>query len=184
MSNTIFEARSTHIEYTEGQKKALEKVSQFIHSKDTFFLLAGFSGCGKTTIAENIANFTKAKMLAPTNAAVNRLREKISGLHYFSTIHAQMYAPTDNNGFELEKGLIANSVYIVDECSMIDKYILSDLIKEAVKKNSKVIFIGDSFQLEPVGEDPHLFAWEKTEPLHFKPENKFELSEVKRDDGD
>lgn len=184
MSKTIFETRSTHIEYTAGQINALEKVSEFINSNDNFFLLAGFSGCGKTTIAENIANYSKAKMLAPTNAAVNRLREKISGLHYFSTIHAQMYAPTDNNGFELEKGLIANSVYIVDECSMIDSYILNDLIKEAVKKNSKIIFIGDSFQLEPVGEDPHLFAWEKTEPIHFKPENKFELNEVKRYDGD
>ena len=184
MGKTIFESRSTHIEYTAGQLNALEKVAQFIHSNDNFFLLAGFSGCGKTTIAENIANYANAKMLAPTNAAVNRLREKIPGNHYFSTIHLQMYLPSVDNGFQLEKGLVSNSVYIVDECSMIDSYILNDLIKEAITKNSKIIFIGDSFQLEPVGEDPHLFAWEKTEPIYFKPENKFELNEVKRYDGD
>jgi ATP-dependent exoDNAse (exonuclease V) alpha subunit len=184
MSNTIFEARSTYIEYTEGQTKALEKIVTFLKSDDHFFLLAGFSGCGKTTIAENIANYARAKMLAPTNAAVNRLREKIPGNHFFSTIHAQMYVPTNNDGFNLEKGLIANSVYIVDECSMIDNFILKDLIKEAFAKRSKIIFIGDSFQLEPVGEDPHLFKWEMVEPIYFKPENRFELNEVKRYDGD
>jgi ATP-dependent exoDNAse (exonuclease V) alpha subunit len=181
---SIFEARSTHIEYTEGQTKALEKIVTFLNSNDHFFLLAGFSGCGKTTIAENIANYAKAKMLAPTNAAVNRLREKIPGNHYFSTIHSQMYVPSDVKGFELEKGLIANSVYIIDECSMIDSYILKDLIKETFTKRSKIIFIGDSFQLEPVGDDPHLFKWEMVEPIYFKPENRFELNEVKRYDGD
>jgi hypothetical protein len=43
--------------------------------------------------------------------------------------------------------------------------------------------MGDSFQLEPVGTDPRLFAWENSYPEHFLPINRYELTEVKRYDG-
>jgi hypothetical protein len=123
-------------------------------------------------------------MLAPTNAAVNRLREKIDSKLVFKTIHLEMYIPSDEKLFEDSPGLKKNQVYIIDECSMIDKFILDDLVNSALLKNAKIIFIGDSFQLEPVGEDPHIFKWEEIEPHIFKKENRFELNEVKRYDGD
>ena len=66
---------------------------------------------------------------------------------------------------------------------MVDKYVLDIMIYQAVKHNCKLIFIGDSFQLEPVGENPNIFTWEKINPSVFKPENKYELTEVKRYDG-
>lgn len=182
---SIFETRTTQIEYTEGQKKALTKVDAFLSSGDNFFLLAGYSGCGKTTIAENIANYKTATLLAPTNAAVNRLREKIANKRLlFKTIHKQLFSKKDEFGkFIQDRGLLARETYIVDECSMIDKYILEILIKEATTKKCKLIFMGDSFQLEPVGENPKIFLWEKSYPEHFKIENKYELTEVKRYDG-
>ena len=185
ITKTIFDTRTEPIEYTEGQRKALTLVSAFLLSDDHFFLLAGYSGCGKTTIAENIANFKRATVLAPTNAAVNRLREKIRNKRLlYQTIHKQLFSTKDKYGkFIQDKGLIRNHTYIVDECSMIDKYILELLIKEATTKNCKLIFMGDSFQLEPVGEDPKIFLWEKSYPVHFKAENKYELTEVKRYDG-
>ena len=182
---SIFTARRIPIDYTEGQLKALQKVDNFLKSPYHFFLLAGYSGCGKTTIAENIANYKNATLLAPTNAAVNRLREKIDNpLLTFSTIHKLLFAPKDEKGqFRKEKSFKVNGVYIIDECSMIDKYILDVIIKDAVEKNCKVIFMGDSFQLEPVGTDPRLFAWENSYPEHFLPVNRYELTEVKRYDG-
>lgn len=184
MKKSILDCRNIPIEYTKGQVQALLKIERFMNSTEKFFLLAGYSGCGKTTIAENIARYTNAILLAPTNAAVNRLRDKIDGKFTFKTIHLEMYVPSDEDGFVLDVGLKVNQTYIIDECSMIDDYILNDIITQAKKNNCKIIFIGDSFQLEPVGQDPLLFAWEKRRPDDFQPENKYELSEVKRYDGD
>ena len=182
---TIFETRREQIEYTTGQIEALTKVDAFLSSEDTFFLLAGYSGCGKTTIAENIANFKIATILAPTNAAVNRLRESIGNKKLlYQTFHRQLFSAKDENGeFIQDRGLLSKRTYIIDECSMIDKYILEIVIKEAEEKKCKVIFMGDSFQLEPVGEDPKIFSWEKSYPNSFKEKNKYELTEVKRYDG-
>ena len=181
----LFNARKVTIEFTDGQKQALNKVFKFLQSDDTFFLLAGYSGCGKTTLAENIANSTNATLLAPTNAAVNRLREKIDNpLLSFSTIHSALFAAGEKkNSFFVDKSLKIRGTYIVDECSMIDKYVLEVLIKQAKEKKCKLIFMGDSFQLEPVGENPFIFNWEKSYPGDFLEHNKYELTEVKRYDG-
>jgi ABC-type dipeptide/oligopeptide/nickel transport system ATPase component len=181
----IFEVRKTPIEYTDGQRKALEKVETFLNSADHFFLLAGYSGCGKTTIAENIAIYAKADMMAPTNAAVNRLREKITDARgEFTTIHKKLFTPGEKTGKFFEKpGLSLKHVYIIDECSMIDKYVLEIIMKQAKEKKCKVIFMGDSFQLEPVGENPEIFRWEDSYPEDFFPHNRYELTEVKRYDG-
>jgi len=181
----LFNARKKAIDFTDGQKQALNKVYKFLQSDDNFFLLAGYSGCGKTTIAENIANASKATLLAPTNAAVNRLKEKIdNNLLTYSTIHSALFAAGDKkNTFVQDKTLRVRGTYIVDECSMIDKYVLEVLIKQAKEKHCKIIFMGDSFQLEPVGENPFIFEWEKSYPSEFLSSNKYELTEVKRYDG-
>ena len=181
----LFNARKVAIDFTDGQKQALNKVFKFLESDDNFFLLAGYSGCGKTTIAENIANACKATLLAPTNAAVNRLKEKIDNpmLDYL-TIHSALFAAGDKkNTFFVDKNLRVRGIYIVDECSMIDKYVLEVLIKQAKEKHCKMIFMGDSFQLEPVGENPFIFNWEKSYPESFFDHNRYELTEVKRYDG-
>ena len=181
----ILAARSNPIEYTNGQKEALKLVESFLLSEDNFFLLAGYSGCGKTTIAENIVKFAKANVLAPTNTAVNRLREKIlNSQANFSTIHSCLYSPKDDNGgFRKEKSFESKKTYVIDEVSMIDKYVLEDIIKDAVERECKIIFLGDNFQLEPIGSDPKIFEWEKSYPKSFKKEWKFTLDEVKRYDG-
>lgn len=187
MSNTIFDTRRVQIEYTPGQRTALEKVEAFLKSSDNFFLLAGYSGCGKTTIAENIATYANANLMAPTNAAVNRLKEKINTGKLstdFSTIHKVLFSPGEKKGNFFENGgLQPNKTYIIDECSMIDKYVLEVIIKRAKEGRCKIIFMGDSFQLEPVGDNPFIFNWEKSYPKEFLPENKYELTEVKRYDG-
>ena len=183
----LFNAKKNAIIYTDEQKQALLKVHKFLESSDSFFLLAGYSGCGKTTIAENIANYKHATLLAPTNAAVNRLREKIDNDHLeYQTIHKCLFNATDDKkgtSFVKQKSLKANSTYIIDECSMIDKYILEVIIKDALIKKCKIIFMGDSFQLEPVGTNPWIFNWEKQYPDQFLPHNKYELTKVMRYDG-
>lgn len=182
----IFQLRKEPIDYTMDQKKALLLIETFIKSNDLFFMIIGNAGTGKTTIAENIANYTNAFMIAPTNAAVKRLREKFGyvGSDRFFTIHQTLYDfPDPNTGeFNRSKGLARNKTYIVDESSMIDCNVLDDLIKSAQQRNCKLIFIGDDFQLEPVGKDPKIFSWEKSNP-NFQEHWKIKLEEVKRNDG-
>lgn len=183
----ILTSRKYPIEYTNDQEAALNLIAKFLKSHDYFFLLSGYSGCGKTTIAENIANFTQAVLLAPTNAAKTRIKEKINNPFLTcATLHSFYSIGFDNSlsgSSETYASKTKDGVIIIDECSMIDKYVLDIIIRHAVNKQCKVIFIGDSFQLEPVGENPFIFRWENTDYKYFKKENKYNLSEVKRYDG-
>ena len=184
----IFECREEQIDYTMDQKKALLMVETFMQSDETFLLISGNAGTGKTTIAENIANFCSADILAPTNAAVKRLKDKFCSStilnNRFGTIHQVLYGIPDEETGEFIKAreLKKAPVYIVDESSMIDYVVLVDLIKEINKRKKKVIFLGDDFQLEPIGKDPKLFNWEKTSPQLNK-NYRFKLNEVMRNGG-
>jgi len=184
----IFECREDQIEYTMDQKKALLLVDTFMQSSETFLLIAGNAGTGKTTIAENMANFCNADLLAPTNAAVKRLRDKFQSKNIpksrFSTIHQQLYgSPDPDTGEFVRAGNLKDApVYLVDESSMIDDVVLNDLKNEAKKAKVKIIFLGDDFQLEPVGKDPKLFKWEESAP-DFNKNYRFKLNEVMRNEG-
>ena len=181
-NHPIFNERKNQIEYTDDQKVALNLVADFLESDDNFFLLAGFAGTGKTTIAENIHNYSDSYIIAPTNAAVERLRDKFmtsSNKDKFHTVHKLLYGEPDPiTGEFVKPKLPHNSTIILDEASMLDKKILNDITTLAKENNTKVIFLGDSFQLEPVGENPHLFN-----KFNFKGW-KTELREVKRQDNE
>tara|TARA_R110001599_G_scaffold336032_2_gene553427 strand:+ start:3844 stop:5211 length:1368 start_codon:yes stop_codon:yes gene_type:complete len=187
---SIFKARADKVEYTMDQKSALLLVDRFMMSPDNFFLLAGNAGTGKTTIAENIVNHCNANILAPTNAALKRLKDKFLSekipAKRFTTIHQAIYGTPDpiSGEFKQRTGLSKAKVYIIDEASMVDTPILNDLIKTALKDKVKLIFIGDDFQLEPVGKDPQLFKWENSPGyLVFKKVWKTKLNEVVRNEG-
>jgi energy-coupling factor transporter ATP-binding protein EcfA2 len=182
---TIFETRNVQIDYTTGQRKALSDVQNLINAnKQGYYLLAGYAGTGKTTIAENIARYAAtqgrpAKVLAPTNKAAKVLNDKLKAAGVASeasTIHKSIYGEPDPITGEWVIGAdIKNSVIIIDESSMISKELMTDLLN-ATNRNNILIFMGDSFQLEPVGEDSGLFKGKIEEVKN----NQTELTEVKR----
>ncbi len=189
----ILNTRRVQIDYTQDQKRALLAIEFFLKSNETFFLLSGNAGTGKTTIAENVALFAEATMLAPTNAAVKRLKDKLMHKKIpnerFKTLHQILYGHPDPDTGEFlkgkDKGFNKNQVYIIDESSMIDLKVMDDIIEEALKKRAKIIFMGDDFQLEPVGKDPKLFEWENStlEKANFQSLQRVKLNEVRRNDG-
>ena len=182
---TILESRQTPINYTAGQIKALNQVGALIDKNEqAYYLLAGYAGTGKTTIAENIANYAKENgrsvfVIAPTNKAAKVLNDKLrkSGVGVnAATIHKTIYGePDPSTGEWIPKTNLKNAVVLVDESSMIAKDVMKDLIANT-KQNNIVVFMGDSFQLEPVGDDSKLFAGGVPEILN----SQSQLTEVKR----
>jgi hypothetical protein len=185
-SVSIFESRNVQIDYTQGQRTALTDIANLIDKGgDGYYLLAGYAGTGKTTIAENIAKYgtqsgKAISVLAPTNKAAKVLNDKLKSTGVASqptTIHKAIYGePDPDTGEWVAKSDIKNSVIIVDESSMIAKEVMEDLLRLTKGKNNTIIFMGDSFQLEPVGEDSGLFKGKVREVN----DSKSELTEVKR----
>ena len=176
------------LEYTQGQIEMLTRIQNELEIFKTtrnngkVLRVSGFAGTGKTTIIKNIVkyvlercNFSSLYVLAPTNKAVQVLLSKMDGLNkdYFSTIHRTIYgSPDDKEEMTWAvKQTINRAFVIIEEASMVDKNIKEDL--DICFINSFIIYIGDGFQLEPVGTDIKLLA---------NPD--ILLTEVKRNAGD
>lgn len=158
---------------TDDQEKLIHMLEDFLRSKDqnSLFLLKGYAGTGKTSVlgafVKTLSYFKlKSRLLAPTGRAAKILSLK-SAKEAF-TIHKQIYrrnsSVDENSGMVLAPNLHTNTVFIVDEASMIGDYsvlndgsvaprnLLDDLIEYVFSgKNCKLIFLGDEGQLPPVG---------------------------------
>lgn len=184
VKKSIFEIRQNQLDYTQGQRKALSDIENMIDSgRQGYYLLAGYAGTGKTTIAENIVKYAKqlgkeAFVLAPTNKAAKVLNDKLRASSTDATpmtIHRAIYGEPDPiTGEWVPKVTMSNSLILVDESSMIEETVMNDLLTNT-RNNNIVVFMGDGFQLEPVGKDPGLFKG-KVSQIN----NKTELTEVKR----
>jgi len=158
-------------ETTEGQKMLFTKLSEFIVGKnsDQIFVLKGYAGTGKTTIVSSLVQSMpavngKTFLLAPTGRAAKVLSNYTKKQAF--TIHKKIYfkRPVHDGGFAfaLQQNLHSNTIFIVDEASMISNSgglfggnsLLDDLISYVFNGiNCKLIFIGDTAQLPPVGLD-------------------------------
>lgn len=123
--------------------------------------------CGKTTVIKNIIEcygsyYSKKNVLlvAPTGKASRRLAEK-TGMPA-STIHKALRKnPEDDFVYYTAENPLPHRLIIIDESSMIDTELMYDLLS-AVDRTSKVIFVGDCNQLEPVGYGEPFFDFMNT----------------------
>ncbi|MGY6560768.1 MAG: ATP-dependent DNA helicase [Luteibaculaceae bacterium] len=161
-------------EPTEGQHDFIKRVARFLLTQTDrkFFLLQGYAGTGKTSLMAALVKSAsqfgiKVILLAPTGRAA----KVISGYskQKASTIHRQIY--TRKKGadgsfqFTIAPNLNSNSIFIVDEVSMINSAsyeaaslgvanVLDDLFSYVYSAhNNALIFVGDDAQLPPVGSD-------------------------------
>ena len=155
-----------------------EKLQQFIllEEEKSCFILKGYAGTGKTTAISTLIKILpkfgiKTVLLAPTGRAAKVLSQYSS--KGASTIHRKIYRKKSAFSPEMHFSLAANmhqdTIFIIDEASMIiddpTDYSGSSLLKDVLEyvyneKNNRVIFIGDTAQLPPVGstESPALVA--------------------------
>jgi exodeoxyribonuclease-5 len=155
---------------TLDQKKLIIDLSKFILDPNMpIFLLKGYAGTGKTSvIAALVQSLNEIRintvLMAPTGRAAKVLAS-YAGFQAF-TIHKKIYRQKsigEQSEFSLAPNMYKNTVFIVDEASMIsgNSYEQSifgsgDLLEDMMTyiKNGtrcKVIIVGDSAQLPPVG---------------------------------
>ena len=164
-------------EPTSCQENLLRKAADFISSDDGDILVVnGYAGTGKTTAISAVISVmkefqTKCVLLAPTGRAAKVL-SSYSGQPAY-TIHKHIYRQKSVGGdgfgqFSLAPNKDKETLFIVDEVSLIGidsgqqqssaafgtGNLLEDLIsfvRSGVE--CKVILIGDSAQLPPIGLD-------------------------------
>ena len=169
---------------TPEQAQALDVFTQFMtdRSDQVVMILRGSAGTGKTTLASAIVKAMvalkqKLLLLAPTGRAA-----KVFALHSGHaayTIHRRIYrqrlrvgelvsgmkSAGDLSSFNLNDNLNRDTLFLVDEASMISNLglgeaafgsgcLLDDLMQFVYQgQNCRMLLIGDRAQLPPVGEE-------------------------------
>ena len=172
--NTLFNILLNNFGFTptEGQAKVLYHLSAFLltEKERPVYLLRGYAGTGKTTLVSTLVKTLPSlgmryQLLAPTGRAAKVMSTYTR--RTASTLHRKLYRFQVNANGEFRMARAENkakdTVFIVDECSMIsdqgDGYswsrsLLDDLIEYVFSGSCcKLLLIGDSAQLPPVGLD-------------------------------
>lgn len=155
---------------TEGQRRFFHAFSRFAASDKTrcALLLKGYAGTGKTTAVSVLVSVVEELgmryvLLAPTGRAARVLANYSN--RNAGTIHRHIYYSrqlrTGEGVFELKENELNDTLFIVDEASMIghsqsEPYndLLDDLISHVYSgEGCKLLLIGDTAQLPPVGSD-------------------------------
>ena len=144
------------IKYNEEQVNAITSVFS-----NNIVIITGGPGTGKTTIINGILNLyrlvnkytfeglnNKVALIAPTGRASKRMSETTN--FGACTIHRYLKWNKENNTFGVnEFNKTDHELVIIDETSMIDTILFDSLLK-GLRKNVKIVFVGDEYQLPSV----------------------------------
>lgn len=186
---------------TQQQIEVFLLLEEFLltFAQESCFVLRGYAGTGKTTIIGALVNVLprlqkRSVLLAPTGRAA-KVMSSYSGRKAL-TIHKKIYrkksAASIQMDFELADNIHENTLFIIDEASMISNEgasmfsngLLSDLLQYVQSgKNCSIMFVGDIAQLPPVGleESPALIPAYLADVFGLQV-MQYELTEVVRQD--
>ena len=190
--------QSFGFEPTDGQAIVLYHLSAFLLSQkeNPTYILRGYAGTGKTTLVKTLVKTLpyigmRYVLMAPTGRAAKVLNNYTG--QGASTIHRRIYQamtyPDGSIRIARAENKFKNALFIVDEASMIGEQkefggssLLDDLLGYVFSgENCRLLLIGDTAQLPPVGsnESPALDCeYLKSEfPITAA---TYELTEVKR----
>ena len=146
-------SENENIVLSDTQKKAIDTCLN-----NNVSVITGGPGTGKTTIIKCIIDILENEkksyvLCAPTGRAAKRITEttgkKAKTLHRLLEI-----SKIDDNDIDaiinFTPEILPHNVVIVDEASMVDTILMNNLVK-ALKESTKLILVGDSYQLPSVG---------------------------------
>ncbi len=181
------------ITLTNSQQQALEKLKQFVKSNQQHFRLTGYAGTGKSFLMAQFMRWLLSERLefiaaSPTNKAAKNLKKiglennidfEVTTVAKLLGQQPQLNKETGKEEFVTGDSTIGDyNVVIFDEFSMINQQNFEDIVCEVYAKKTKIIYVGDSAQLPPVGEKFPVIA------NHPYIKSEGNLTEVVRYDGD
>lgn len=160
------------IDYNKDQENAIKN-----SALKKFLIITGGPGTGKTTIMRAICELYKdihklnykdlkerIALLAPTGRAAKRMSEATN--LPASTIHRFLKWNKDTNKFQINEYNRSKVEFVlIDEASMIDTYLFSNLLK-GLSVHTKIILVGDVDQLPSVGAGQVLADFINSEKLN------------------
>jgi len=142
------------------EERQMAAVSRICAAEGGLFILNGSAGCGKTFTLNVIVKVLEALyererefpfnpcILAPTGKAA-KVAASSTGLPA-QTIHRALgLVSSSADSFLMAGGAIANNCIVVDEFSMVDEVLCSQLLS-GIPKTSKVVLLGDTEQLPSI----------------------------------
>ena len=142
------------IVYDKVQRSAIKK-----SILNNVTIITGGPGTGKTTIIKAIVSLlrdvyqaknSEIALLAPTGRAAKKMFES-TNIRAF-TIHRYLGWDKENNRFMVNEYNPNGEKYIIiDEVSMLDTILMSSLLK-GVRRDVKLVLVGDYYQLPSVGQ--------------------------------
>ena len=156
------------IDLNQEQKQGIYEIFN-----NTVSVIYGKAGTGKTSLLSKFIDVYQKIFveydepiglwfLAPTGKAKIKIEDLLSqkiGKQFhtqFETIHAFNFKNKPNKKFNIESedlDLIDfnHNIFVIDESSMVDIYLLDDFLKIIKELNCTVVFLGDNRQLPSVG---------------------------------
>lgn len=183
---------------TEGQATAMRHLAAFLLSAkpNPTYILRGYAGTGKTTLVTTLVRVLPETgmdyvLMAPTGRAAKVMANYSQ--RPASTIHKKIYQtqafPDGSIRMTRAQNKHKNTLFIVDEASMIgeqhefgNRSLLDDLLDYVFSGDRcRLLLIGDTAQLPPVGNDESPALDIDYLKRHFSLTiATFELTEVKR----
>lgn len=185
---------------TEDQTKALEAINEWLYrvyknrDEQNFFALRGSAGTGKTTLLDALLKSIKHPYVsrkivvcAPTHKAKKVLQNKTKW-RYSETLQALIGIKMDvsledfdvnNPAFEQigERKMKEYDLVVIDESSMVNPDLFNTIVDVAKGCGTKVLFVGDPKQLNPV-------KYYSISPALVTPVNQYELTQIVRQGAD
>lgn len=161
------------ITLNEDQKDVFQKLKDFVDSeKQYMMLMEGSAGTGKTTTVTKFiewlleeTSISNIAMASPTHKALKVMMEMCPSKHrgsiQFLTLHSMLGLKHEINkdgkeNFVRDKNVMTKfpffELVIVDESSMIADQLFNEMEEQNYRK-IKVLFVGDSNQINPVNQE-------------------------------
>lgn len=160
-----------NIKYTDEQLAIAKDVENFlsrpiIKMEDLAYTIKGYAGTGKSTLAKHIVDkLLKSKkrvgLSAPTHTAKNNISDKVGlpaetlqkMLGLKPNADMESYSPNVKDFKPVSDPLLnLYDILIIDECSMINQHLFNFLLVSAEEHRTRIIFMGDPFQLPPISD--------------------------------